>query len=87
MYRYTIGEQTPKGSIAGGVGEMNIPVMIDNRLSITYDAIDIDEVEKSQTLIDGGNSPMKLRRRMNSPRAGSMKNKDEEFVMFNDFPI
>ena len=22
-----------------------------------------------------------------SPRAGSMKNKDDEFVMFNDFPI
>ena len=22
-----------------------------------------------------------------SPRAGSMKNKDEEFVMFNDYPI
>ena len=85
MYRYTIGEQTPKGSIAGGCGEMNIPVMIDNRLSITYDAIDIDEVEKSQTLIDGGNSPMKLKRRMNTPRGGSMK--DEEFVMFNDFPI
>ena len=86
MYRHTIGEQTPKGSIAGGYGEMHVPVMIDNRLSITYDQIDIDEVDKSQTLLDG-NSPMKLKKRRMSPRAGSMKNKDDEFVMFNDFPI
>ena len=87
MYRYTIGEQTPKGSIAGG-GEMHVPVMIDNRLSITYDQLDIEEVDISQTLTHlDGNSPMKLKKRRMSPRAESMKNKDEEFVMFNDFPI
>ena len=40
MYRYTIGERTPRGSLAGGA-DIN-PVMIDNRLSITYDEKDLD---------------------------------------------
>ena len=72
--------------MAGGP-DINPVVMVDNRLSITYDEKDLEEINNAQTLLDGGSSPMKQKKRVASPRAGSMRNRDEQFVMFNDFPI
>ena len=75
MLRYTIGMQTPRGSLAGGP-DINSALMVDNRLSITYDEKDMEEINNAQTLLDGEDTPMKLKKRLASPRAGSVRNRD-----------